>query len=46
MMKIGPVNPSAVMSAKLVWGSAVNQNINPKVCTAPRQNWPLMSLGT
>ena len=40
MMKIGPVNPMAVVSASPKWGRAANQNISPKVCTAPRQSWP------
>ena len=31
MMKMGPVKPSAVMSAKVILGSAVNHNTKPTV---------------
>ena len=46
MMKIGPVKPMAVMSASAILGSAMNHNIRPTVCTAPRKNCPLTCLGT
>jgi hypothetical protein len=45
MMKIGPVKPMAVMSAKGILGKAVNHNTSPSVCTPPRQNWPAMFTG-
>ena len=46
MMKMGPVKPMAVMSASGICGNAMNHKMSPTVCTPPRQNWPLMSLGT
>ena len=45
MMKIGPVKPIAVMSASPIRGKAVNQNIRPTVCKAPRHHWPIMFNG-
>ena len=35
--KIGPVNPSAVISARVVSGSATNHSIMPAVWMAPRE---------
>ena len=45
MMKMGPVKPMAVMSAKGIFGKAVNHKIRPRVCTPPRQNCPAMLTG-
>jgi hypothetical protein len=45
MMKIGPVKPMAVMSAKGICGKAVNHKIRPTVCTPPRQNCPAILTG-
>ncbi len=45
MMKMGPVKLMAVMSAKGILGKAMNHNMRPTVCTAPRQNWPFTSVG-
>ena len=40
MMKIGPVKPIAVVSARLMCAMAVNQMNRPRACTPPRVNWP------
>ncbi len=45
MMKIGPVNPIAVVSANGMCGNALNHITSPTVCTAPRENWPPTRLG-
>ena len=45
MMKIGPVKPMAVMSARGIFGSAANHRNKPMVCSAPRVNCPPTRLG-
>ena len=45
MMKMGPVKPMAVMSAKARCGSAANHSNKAELCTAPRQNCPFQLLG-
>ena len=37
--KIGPVKPSAVISASVVSGKATNHSIMPAVWIAPRKRW-------
>jgi len=44
-MKIGQVNPIAVVSANGICGNALNHITNPAVWTAPRENWPPSRLG-
>jgi len=40
MMKMGVVNPRAVVSASVMCGMAMNHSPRPTVWTAPRRNWP------